>query len=65
MMLVIITSIIISSHSEIDNQDLNESIYSYITLKIGNWNNKFYSDSYTNEPKIVYINEIKKTVGRD
>ena len=61
IMLFIITSIIISSHSEIDNQDLDESKYSYITLKIGNGNNKVYSKYYENNPKIVYINEIKQT----
>ena len=50
---------IILSNSEIDENDLNESIYSYITLKIGKGNNKVYSLSKAQ--KIVYINEIKQS----
>ena len=56
IIIFIICSIIILSNSEIDQNDLDESKYSYITLKIGEGNNKVYSNSYTN-PKIIYINE--------
>ena len=62
LILVIIYSIIVSSNSEIDNQDLDESIYSYITLKIEKGNNNIYSNSYSKNPKIVYINENKQIV---
>ena len=50
-----------SSNSEIDNNDLNESIYSYITLKIGEGTNNVYSSTYNIAPKYVYINEIKQS----
>ena len=56
IIIFIISSIIISSNLSINPNDLDESKYSYITLKIGKGNNKVYSNSYTN-PKIIYINE--------
>ena len=59
--LLLIYSIIISSNSSIDYDDLDESKYSYITLKIGQGTKKVYSDSYQNKPSIVYINENKQS----
>ena len=61
IIIFIISSIIIASNSNINYTDLDESIYSYITLKIGNGYYKFYSTNYQNPPNIVYINEIKQT----
>ena len=62
IIIFIITSIIIPSISVVDPNDLDESRYSYITLKIGKGNNyNVYSNSYSNKPKIVYINEIKQS----
>ena len=62
----IIYSIIISSNSNINNDDLNESIYSYITLKIEKGNNTVYSNSYSKNPKIIYINGNKQeTIKRE
>ena len=60
--ILIISSIIISSYSLIESDDLDESKYSYITLKISDGNNNIYSNAYSNDPKIVYINENKMTI---
>jgi len=60
IIIVIITSIIISSYSIIDLNDLDESKYSYITLKIGQGNNYVYSNTISKKPKIIYINENKQ-----
>ena len=62
IIIIIINSIIISSNSSINYNDLNESIYSYITLRIGKGNFKVYSSNYdVSIPNIVYINEINQT----
>ena len=60
IIIFIFSSIIISSYSSIDYNDLNESTYSYITLKIEKGDNKVVSDFYSTTPKIVYINENKQ-----
>ena len=64
IIIFMISSIIISSISEIDKNDLDESKYSYITLKIGKGNNKVYVYSfyYNNPPIIIYINENKQAI---
>ena len=62
IILFIISSIIISSNSSINPNDLDESKYSYITLKIGEGTYKVYSNSYYKSPEIIYINENKQTV---
>ena len=61
IIIFIISSIIISSNSSINPNDLDVSKYSYITLKIGEGNNNVYSNSYYKSPKIIYINENKQT----
>ena len=61
IIIFIISSIILSSNSTIDENDLDESKYSYITLTIGKGENYVYSKSYDfDTPEIVYINENKK-----
>ena len=60
IIIFIITSIIISSYCVIDLNDLDESKYSYITLKIGQGNNYVYSNTISKKPKIIYINENKQ-----
>ena len=66
IIIFIISSIIISSHSMMDNHELDESKYSYIILKIGKGNNEVYSNYYYKDPNIIYINENKqKTIKRD
>ena len=60
IIIFIISSIIIQTNSIIDENDLNETIYSYITLKIGKGENSVYSSKYNKNPKFVYINEIKQ-----
>jgi len=61
IIIFIFCTIIISSNSEIDNNHLDESIYSYITLKIGEGYYKVYSYDYNKNPKIIYINKKKQT----
>ena len=60
IIIFIISSIIIQTNSIIDKNDLNETIYSYITLKIGKGENSVYSSEYSKAPKFVYINKIKQ-----
>ena len=60
IIIFIICSIIISSNSSINQNDLDESKYSYITLKIGKGTYRVYSNSYNTNPKIIYINENKQ-----
>ena len=60
IIILIILTIIISSNSTIDENDLDESKYSYITLKIGKGTNYVYSNSYYKTAKIIYINEEKQ-----
>ena len=57
IIIFIIFTYINLTNSIIDENDLNESIYSYINLKIGEGNHNVYS-VYT--PDIVYINENKQ-----
>ena len=61
ILIFIFSSVIIISNSSIDYNNLDESIYSYIILKIINGNNNIYSREYQNPPNIIYINEIKQT----
>ena len=60
IIIFIISSIINQTNPIIDENDLNETIYSYITLKIGKGENSVYSSTCETAPRFVYINEIKQ-----
>ena len=57
---IIISAIIILSNSNINEEDLDESIYTYITLKINKGNNLAILNSNFRNPNIVYINGNKQ-----
>jgi len=57
---IIISAIIILSNSNINEEDLNESIYTYITLKVEKGNNQAILNSNFMKSNIVYINGNKQ-----